>query len=270
MNRQQAIRTKNSQGNRLRADDPSSSSSTISLHPMLRLQQKIGNRAVAQALQLKMGEDKTGTAAKPVIRYFADQGVLLGTRQTQKALIQRDMSTPLPERATMQRNGSATIQMGPVRVRILLDRRTKNPKMRGRAETVFNLRWQAPGYRIGRDGLVNKILGLPSITMTIQTTYGQGVTATSGSGYGRGTTPEDIKAGQTSLGFHEGKHGTDFLDYLQNNPLPVFTGTVGMTQREYREAWREFDGAMHTYRTQMKEYSLQNTDCVGTKADFCL
>lgn len=269
MNKQRISRLKRSKEEHFCGGTPNFPSTIVLLHPVIKLQQQVGNRAVARSLQPKMSEDKAGTAAKPVVRYFAAQGVLLGTRPTQKTLTQRNISTPLPEGATMLRNGSATIQIGQVRVRILPDRKTKNPKMRGRAETVFNLRWQAPGHRIGRDGRVNKILGLPSITMTIQTTYGQGVTATSGSGYGRGTTPEDIQAGQTSLGFHEGRHGTDFLDYLQNNPLPVFTGAEGMTHREYREAWQEFDRAMHTYRTQMEQYSLHSTDCVGTRPDFC-
>jgi hypothetical protein len=188
---------------------------------------------------------------------------------SQQTSIQRDISTPLPQGVPVQRDGSASIQIARVRIRILPDRRTRDRKMTGKAETTAKISWGTPGYRFGQDGLVGRINPMPPVTMRIQTIYGPTVTAQSSSGYGRGTTQADIQAGNTSLGFHEGNHGLDFMEYLRSNPLPVFTGTVGMTSQEYNQAVQQFNQDMQDYQNQMDQYSEQNTDCVGTNADFC-
>jgi hypothetical protein len=39
------------------------------------------------------------------------------------------------------------------------------------------------------------------------------------SGYGRGTTAADIAAGTTSLQFHEGQHGLDYMEGIRTRPF---------------------------------------------------
>jgi hypothetical protein len=58
----------------------------------------------------------------------------------------------------------------------------------------------------------HQVITMPSkLVLTIRTTYQPGVSPTFTSGYGRGTTEADKAAGNTSIGFHEGSHGTDYI-----------------------------------------------------------
>jgi len=60
------------------------------------------------------------------------------------------------------------------------------------------------------------------------------------SGYGKGTTKEDIAAGKTSLGYHEGSHGEYAIQYTKEHPLPKFKGQAGMSIAEYKETQIEY------------------------------
>ena len=82
-------------------------------------------------------------------------------------------------------------------------------------------------------------------------------------GYGRGTTREDVRAGQTSLRFHESRHGQDFLDFLRTNPPPTFAGKAGMTVAEFEKAMDDYGKAVKAYHAQMTQYSIKKSDCVG-------
>lgn len=97
-------------------------------------------------------------------------------------------------------------------------------------------------------------------SVTIWTDYGPGVNSRSSSGYGRGTTAEDVRLGNTSLGYHERTHSRDFLRFMANTPPPTFTGTVGMTVTQFR-------AAVTAYRRALARISRDSelaTDCVGT------
>ena len=109
-------------------------------------------------------------------------------------------------------------------------------------------------------------------TVRIWTAYGSGVTAASTSGYGRGTTPEDIAGGRvtprsTSLGFHEGSHGLDYVEFLETNPAPQFTGAVGMTVAEFQAAMAQYQADFQAYQQRIEAFSARRTDCVGTTID---
>jgi hypothetical protein len=97
-------------------------------------------------------------------------------------------------------------------------------------------------------------------SVTIWTDYGPGLNASSSSGYGRGTTAEDVRLGNTSLGYHERTHSRDFLRFMANTPPPAFTGTVGMTVTQFRAAIREYTRAL----ARISRDSELATDCVGT------
>lgn len=100
----------------------------------------------------------------------------------------------------------------------------------------------------------------PSPSITIWTDYGPGLSPTVSSGYGRGTTAEDTRLGNTTLGYHERSHSRDFLSFLANTAPPVFGGAVGQTVTT-------FSAALTTYRNalaRMARASELATDCVGT------
>jgi hypothetical protein len=146
----------------------------------------------------------------------------------------------------------------------------------GTAETTFDngLRVVIPPTAwIERDGkkIVTRLTTPFSVKglITVHTRYGTGAMATVPSGYGRGTTEEDIKAGDTTLGFHESCHRADLLGYLSARPLPVFTGKVGMTVGEFERAGAEFRASLNDYFVQMQKQSDLKTDEVGyTKSSY--
>jgi len=106
-------------------------------------------------------------------------------------------------------------------------------------------------------------------TLVIQTHYASGATAEQSSGYGRGTTTEDEAAGDTSLGFHESCHRSDYLEYLRNNPLPTYKGKTGITEQEFLAAGQTFGSDFAAYFDKMKKLSDARTDEVGyTKTEF--
>jgi hypothetical protein len=108
--------------------------------------------------------------------------------------------------------------------------------------------------------------------VSIQTSRAPGVTGTERSGYGRGKTPEDIAGGQvdprsTSLGFHEGSHGLDLVEFLENNPPPKFTGRRGMRLADFQKAMKQWERQVNTYEKRMTRWTEIHTDCVGKTRD---
>ena len=176
------------------------------------------------------------------------------------------ISTPQPVNAQRGRDRSTNFQLQSVNVIFLPDRRSRARDMANRAETSFRINGYNINYR-EQNGNVISFTGPGAVRVTIQTTYGPGVSGASRSGYGRGTTTEDRTAGQTSLEFHEGSHGVDFMQFLQDNPLPQFTGTIGMSIDEFRGAMNAYGEARTQYQQRMDEFSSRRTDCVGTTID---
>jgi hypothetical protein len=177
-----------------------------------------------------------------------------------------NITSPVPFAATVSARGSASVSIGGVDATFLPDRRSRSRRMRNRAETNFRFAPMPIRARTGR-GRVTSFTGPGRAHVTIRTTYGPGARRTTPSAYGRGTTAADIAAGDTSLGFHEGRHGVDYVNFLENNAFPTFTGKVGMTTAEFRAAMAAFRTAVRDYRVRMAQRSLLNTDCVGTTID---
>ncbi len=146
----------------------------------------------------------------------------------------------------------------------------------GTAETTFDngIQVVAPVTSwVEKQGkkIVNKITVPLSVkgVVTVHTRYGTGATANQPSGYGRGTTEEDIQAGNTSLGFHESCHRVDLLSYLATKPLPSFNGKVDMDLDTFDQAMTSFRERMDSYFVAMQRQSEKNTDDVGyTKAKY--
>jgi hypothetical protein len=176
------------------------------------------------------------------------------------------ISSPVPFGAEAGAGGSRTATIGRLTVTLLPDATTTDGAMRNRAETNIRFNAFSITWRTNAAGIVTSITGPAAPRVTIQTTYGPGVSAASASGYGRGTTPEDIAAGTTSLGFHEGRHGVDFLRYMQANPFPVFAGQVGMPVADVAAAAAAYRAARQAYSDDIRRVSTENTDCVGSTA----
>jgi hypothetical protein len=107
------------------------------------------------------------------------------------------------------------------------------------------------------------------VTFEIRTTYRPGVDPNEASAYGMGTRAEDVAAGNTSIGFHEGKHVQVDVGYISDHPLPEFSTEAGMSRSEYRSTVTQFRSDISDYVNQLGEYSKQMVDCVGTPASFC-
>lgn len=184
------------------------------------------------------------------------------------------ISTPIAEgRSADILTGEVGFAANNIQIAIVPD--GSDPSLGDRAETRINIHWEAPRYHWearGRSRIVTSIDPAPAPTARIQTFFGDRVTAASTSGYGRGTTPEDIAGGRvtprsTSVGFHEGSHGLDYVEFLQNNPPPQFTGRVGMTVQQYEAAITQYRNAWRDYQRRANEFSETRTDCVGTTID---
>jgi hypothetical protein len=118
---------------------------------------------------------------------------------------------------------------------------------------------------------VTKIVDpMPVITATIQTRYKSSSSPAGKSAYGRGTTEQDKKDGNTSLGFHESCHRQDHMDFVKNNALPKFGGKVGQTIEAYESEVDKYNDAVTKYQDKSAEESEKTTDQVGspTKAEF--
>lgn len=178
----------------------------------------------------------------------------------------RGISSPVPVGAQALKGGSRRATVGDVEVTILPDQRSADKGMTGRAETHIAYSWSGLGYNTNAQGNVTRFTP-PSIKATISTTYGPNVTAASTSGYGRGTTATDKAAGTTSLGFHEGRHGLDFLTSLHLSSTPTFTGFVDQAEADFITAKATFGTDVATYFAKIESDSQLSTDCVGVTID---
>lgn len=102
-----------------------------------------------------------------------------------------------------------------------------------------------------------------SYTIYLKTFYKKGVDKNAPSGYGRGTTPDDKKAGNISLKFHESQHGKDIQDYITANPLPTVKLKFPATQAQYDAAKTKLAEAIAAYSLAVQTHSEQHTDEVG-------
>ncbi|HJY85046.1 MAG TPA: hypothetical protein VKK81_28680, partial [Candidatus Binatia bacterium] len=158
------------------------------------------------------------------------------------------ISTPIPAgRSSNPITGEVNFNVNGLDVAIKPDGR--DPGVSG-AETRLHF---DPGYISARLDASGKVSSFTVSTpaATIQTFYGRGSTTSSTSGYGRGTTKEDVAGGRvtphsTSLGFHEGQHGLDYVEFLESHPPPAFTGTVGQTNAQFNTAITRWKAAWAT------------------------
>ncbi len=181
-------------------------------------------------------------------------------------------STPQIQGAVISPDGSQTIQVGTVTVIIKPDlfgatdiKAPASAETRPKIETNlsnfdYRITWEA--------GRVKTFRRPPSqVTLSIQTRYAIGATPNLPSGYGRGTTDPDKKAGNTSLGFHEGQHGLDYIEFLKKIPFPLFQGKKGMTKSQFKQKVSDWEKAVTNFEQDMDRFARERGDCVGITID---
>lgn len=164
-------------------------------------------------------------------------------------------STPLPKDATVDKNKVATLHSGEFTVKIKPDRpaNEKDEVDPNGAVTNFEITWSYKSQM--EDGkivsaTVNKVLH-------IQTAYASTADPGADSAYGRGNTKKDKEAGNSSLRFHEGRHGQDYIDYVKTHPFPTLHIDQPITEEEFEKRMSELTDQ---YAKDMKAYSKEHTD----------
>jgi hypothetical protein len=182
------------------------------------------------------------------------------------------ITTPIAEgRAADPATGRVTFGSGGFEIIVSPDR--PDPSLTSAAETKINVNfhWTSLNPRCLTTGGVG-FDAPPPPTARIHTAYHPGISASNQSGYGRGTTREDIAGGavdprSTRLGFHEGSHGLFYIEYMRSHGPPAFAGTVGMTEEAFATAEADWHAACRKYVVDMDKENMARTDCVGKTLD---
>jgi hypothetical protein len=175
--------------------------------------------------------------------------------------VQRETSTPLPEKAAVNpKSRIATFLSGNFNVVVKPDRKAKKGeyvKPNG-AFTEGNI--NATAAPKVEKGMVTGVT--ISRTLTIQTVYSAKANPDADSSYGRGHIKRDRDAGNTSLRFHEGCHGQDFINYVSTHPYPTIEINAPITIEEYKTRYAEWETAAIQYQENMNTYTEEQTDKV--------
>ena len=183
-----------------------------------------------------------------------------------------DISTPLDGRQVVarRRDGSVVValhQGPPIKLPQLCDSLLEGVLCTKEVTPVvnvtivpdtFNQRTQGGVANTGIEGFTpqfsrrnGKITA--SFTIRIFTKFPRGTTPADPVLFGRGTTPDDTKAKNVSVGFHEGQHGARILDFIATHPLPqVKDNNV-----------QQFNNDLANYMDELENFHVQQTDCVG-------
>jgi hypothetical protein len=199
--------------------------------------------------------DYRDNAIDPVVK-----GKIEAIRNLQKITTPLDINTPFDA------GGVAHPVVPGFDVDVLPDTTTNDESYKEQADTTIAID-PNPVFPHTHDvsdaGLVTRMDPPGKLRVTIRTIYGPGASRSEQSLYGRGTTPEDISAGRTTVGFHEGNHGLDYLEFLRNNPPPQFGGQVGQSADDYKRADQRFQQEVQAYVDRVIRFSQQRTECVG-------
>lgn len=234
-----------------------------------------GNRRTIEGLTLEVSDFQnaettnrlSGLSASDLRDYRAASDDPAVQAEIDKLLTLAKITTPVLERTRLQdlsatTGGGLAVDFHGYRVTILPDR--VNPALGDHAHTSLGMSAPTPGGTVDSSGTVVSVDPTPRIPVTIQTEYPSGTAAAGASGYGRGTTLPDKASGNTSLRFHESRHGLDFFDFLASNPPPVFGGHAGMSRTEFDRAIADYRHSVDDLGKRAAEFSVRNSDCPGT------
>jgi hypothetical protein len=231
------------------------------------------NRRIIEALTLTDNEfndtalvDRLKALPADELADYRDNAVDPAVRARIVRILQlQRITTPLGIETPVGADGVAHPVIPGFDVNVAPDTTTQDEQYRNQAHTGMGMDASpaVPSAFVDSSNVVQSTTVPGNIRMTIQTTYGPGTDPSGQSGYGRGSTPEDIAAGQTSIRFHEGHHGLDFLEFLRTNPAPQFGGQLGMTQTQWRQAEEQFRQDVEAYYQRAIQFTVQRTECVG-------
>jgi hypothetical protein len=179
------------------------------------------------------------------------------------------VSTPLEEGLQRQMDGTLSVSVNGVAITIEQDTvgNVKGGETGGPQMISFDPA-NVPGYDFDRHKIVSKFAGYnPAITMHIQTTYETMGTRDFTQGYGRGTTKRDKELGATSLRYHEGGHGLDFIRFVKANPPPQFAGQVGDTRDAFEQKKKDYVAARARYQKDLVQFKNEQGECQGVSMD---
>ncbi|QHS63699.1 eCIS core domain-containing protein [Chitinophaga agri] len=176
--------------------------------------------------------------------------------------IQREISTPLPEGVKPdEKSEIAEFPVGSFKVQVKPDRKAteedniapNKAETKGDISTYIN-------FTTNGKGEITKVS--ISKTLIIETVYGADVTSKSDSGYGRGHIKSDKDKGNKSLGFHEGNHGIDFMNYIKSHKFPEIVIKKPVSQAEFDALKAKWDVKFDAYVKDMMAKSKKDTDDV--------
>lgn len=103
-------------------------------------------------------------------------------------------------------------------------------------------------------------------TATIQVQYGDDAKPAAPAAWGRGTTPDDVKNKDTTVGFHESCHLADYKAYLTTTPIPIPDDIFkAKTIGQWKTAAAAIDAAIDSHFAACEAASRAKTDEIGTK-----
>ena len=177
-------------------------------------------------------------------------------------------STPLPKDAVVdQKTKVATLQSGDVTVKVKPDRKDANKGEDTKREIDSDGAVTSGGVsarctpKTDKDGKVTSVT-IDKKELHVQTTYGSKADPAADSAYGRGHIQTDKAAGNSSLRFHEGNHGQDYIDYVKTHPFPTIEIDKPITKQEYEKRMSEFKKQTEQYQKDMEANSKEHTDDV--------
>jgi hypothetical protein len=187
-------------------------------------------------------------------------------------------STPAMAGATPTAAGGFEFQFANIKIIVMpdvfndasVDAGTGETKLKPVNSPTYTI---SPAYEWSGDNKITKITPMPTVPdviFSVETHYGPGADPAGSSGYGAGTSAADKAAGNISLRFHEGSHGTVFIEAVKNNfaanPYPVFPGKIGDAKRAFERALPGYGAKVNAFRkvlTDAIDASVQKVDCVG-------
>ena len=212
-----------------------------------------------------------------IIGLLEEHGGVLDAEARERLLLLAGGSAPTPPRIPPLNRGDTYTPFAPVlnafvdidiSVQVLADGSGASLPANSAAATRFvEVAPTVPGYSWhGKQKLIDGFTGkvVWRGVVTLQTSYRTGARREDVSCYGRGTTEEDVRARNITLGFHEDCHLRDFLDYMYRHPLPPPPKMeIGMKASEYEQEKARFLKEAAAYWRAMEAYSNANTDQVG-------
>lgn len=188
----------------------------------------------------------------------------------------------VPEEFAMKASTKARIKIN-AKVRVDADGKKPSPAGDAAARTFLdpsNVKAEMPQFALPANapepppdgqaitGVVGDIV--VTGTATIQVQYGDDAKPTAPAAWGRGTTADDVKNKDTTVGFHESCHLADYKSYLITTPIPIPDDIFrAKTVGQWKAAAAAIDAAVESHFEACEAASRAKTDEIGnTMSDY--